>query len=482
MGAGGSAAQLAIPDIEVFMELRSFVRPLTALACATAITACGNRDDVTATPSGALAVIVNTPIARSGAVAIHGPSASSARVASTDTLRGLTPGQYLARAEDGTAADSLVSPVLTGAISDTAVMVEADAIDSVTATYAIRGGSGALWVGKWDGPNLAEGFTSPQLAAAGTAVASDTIGSAATSLTIAGTAIDSAGNLWVTDYINQQILKFTPAQLASGQSTPTVAILTDKEPWGIAFDAHGNLWVSYYNGNNVLKYAASDVSSWSGALGEPAPSLSVSTPNGPLSIAFDANENLWVAGFDEAITYEVAAASLDGSGTVVPTDSLESPYLDHGSGLAFDRAGNLWEGTESGYVVSYSSAQLAAASHGDPAFAQQSPVYRFDGLAFDNSGNLWAGTETENVAMYSPSQQSGGDLSAPARTLVSSAGARTFGLAFNTHDAALPIASTLSARAGARAPRTPRAMAVHRAPPPVVHSHDGSRPGSLRRR
>ena len=427
------------------MELRSFVRPATALACAIAITACGNRDDVTQTPSGALAVIVNTPIARAGAVAIHGPSASTARVSSTDTLRGLTPGQYLARAEDASAADSLVSPVLTGAMSDSAVMVEVDTIKSVTATYAIRGGSGALWVGKWDGVNLAEGFTSPQLAAAGSAVAADTIGAGASSLTISGTAFDSAGNLWVTDYINQQIMKFTPAQLASGESTPAVAISTQKEPWGIAFDARGNLWVSFYNGNNVLQYAASDVSAWSGALTDPAPALTVATPNGPLNIAFDSHENLWVAGFDVPVTYEIAAASLDASGSVVPTDSLVSPYLDHGSGLAFDRAGNLWEGTESGYVVSYSSAQLAAASHGDPVFAQQSPTYQFDALAFDNSGNLWAATETANVAMYSPAQQTAGDLSAPARTLITSVDDRTFGLAFNTHDPALPIASTLSA-------------------------------------
>jgi len=464
------------------MELRSFVRPATALACAFAITACGNRDGVTATPSGALAVIVNTPIARAGAVSIHGPSASSMHVVATDTLRGLTPGQYLARAEDAAAADSLVSPVLNGSMSDTAVMVEVDTTKSVTATYAIRGGSGALWVGKWNAANLAEGFTSPQLAAAGSAAAADSIAGGASTLTISGTAFDSAGNLWVTDYINQQILKFTPAQLASGASTPVVAILTQKEPWGIAFDASGNLWVSFYNGNNVLKYAASDVSAWTGTLSDPAPVLTIATPNGPLSIAFDSHENLWVAGFDVPVTYEIAAASLGATGTAVPTDSLESPYLDHGSGLAFDRAGNLWVGTESGYVVSYSSAQLSAASHGDPVFAQQSLTYQFDGLAFDNSGNLWAATETADVAMYSPAQQSGGDVSAPTRTLATTTGDRTFGLAFNTHDAALPIASTISASESSRAPRAPRSTTVHRAPPPTVHLRDGSRPGSVRRR
>jgi hypothetical protein len=167
----------------------------------------------------------------------------------------------------------------------------------------------------------------------------------------------------------------------------------------------------------------------------------------------------------------------------VPTDSLVSPYLDHGSGLAFDRDGNLWEGTESGFIVSYTSAQLGAASHGDPVFAQQGPSYSFDALAFDNSGNLWAATETGDVAMFSPAQQSSGDLSVPARTLSAATGERTFGLAFNAHDAALPIASTISTANGAsHAPGMPRARAVHRAPPPAVHVRDGSRPGSVRRR
>ena len=461
------------------MELR-FVRPATALTCALALTACGNRADVTAMPSGALAVIVNTPIARAGAVTIHGPAASAARVASTDTLRGLTPGRYLARAEDVAATDSLVSPVLWGTMSDTAVMVDVDTIRSVTATYSIRGGSGALWVGKWSGPNLAEAFTSTQLAAAGSAAPAGTI--AGTSLTISGAAIDSAGNLWVTDYINQQIRKFTPAQLASGESTPVVTIATEKEPWGIAFDAHGNLWVSFYNGNHVLGYSASDVSAWSGALSDPAPTLTVATPNGPLGLAFDAQGNLWVAGFDVPLTYAIAAASLTATGTTVPTDSLESPYLEHGSGLAFDRAGNLWEGTEAGFVVSYSQAQLAAASHGAPVIAQQSPTFQFDAIAFDNSGNLWAATETATLTMYSPAQQAAGDVSLPARTLTTTAGYRTFGLAFDTHDAALPIAATLaSSSRAARAPRVPSAMTVHRAPLPVVHARDGSKPGSVRR-
>jgi sugar lactone lactonase YvrE len=462
------------------MELRSFVRCVTVLASVPAIIACGNREVGTEAGSGALVVVVNTPIARLGTVAIHGPAASTMRVAATDTLRGLTAGEYSARAEDAAASDSIVSPVLAGVMSDSALLLAAGETKTITGTYAIRGGSGALWVGKWGHANLAEGFTSPQLVAAGTADAADTIGAASLDSTIAGAAFDSAGNLWMTDYLNQKILKFTPAQLASGASTPAVSISTQNEPWGIAFDARGNLWVGFYNGNYVLEYAASDVAGWSGALTDPEPALSIATPNGPLGLAFDAQGNLWVAGFDVPLTYKIAASQLVVGGSIVPTDSLESAYLDHASGLAFDRAGNLWVGTESGYIVSYSSAQLSSAAHGEPVFAQQGFSYAFDGLAFDNSGNLWAGTETADVAMYSPAQQTSGDLSAPARTLTSSTGERTFGLAFNAHDAALPIASTLvSASSASRTAQVPQAMRARRAAPPTVHVRDGSRPGHV---
>lgn len=465
------------------MELRSFVRYVTVLASVPAIVACGNREVGTAAGSSALVVVVNTPIAHAAAVAIHGPAASTMRVAATDTLRGLTAGEYLARAEDAAAADSIVSPVLNGVMSDSALLLADGETKTFTGTYAIRGGSGALWVGKWGSVNLAEGFTSPQLAAGGTVAAADTIGAASADLTTAGTAFDSAGNLWVTDYINQEIRKYTPAQLASGASTPSVSISTQKEPWGIAFDARGNLWVGFYNGNYVLEYAATNVAGWSGALTDPAAALSIATPNGPLGLAFDTEGNLWVAGFDVPLTYKIAASQLNTAGSIVPTDSLESDYLIHGSGLAFDRAGNLWEGTELGYIVSYSAAQLIAASHGEPVFAQQGASYAYDGLAFDNSGNLWAGTETPDIAMFSPAQLASGDLSTPARTLRASTGERTFGIAFNAHDSALPIASTLaSASRASSAARVPRAMQLHRAAPPTVHVRDGSRPGHVLRR
>ena len=402
------------------MAPRSSVYHAAALFSAMTILACGNREVGTDPGSASLEVIVNSPIARAGAVSVRGPASSTFVITSTDTLRGLTPGEYVARADNVAVADSLVSPVLAGVITGSPVMVELGRMNSITATYSLRGGSGALWVGKWGMVNLAEGFTSAQLASGGTIAAADTIGAGSTVSTISSTALDPAGNLWVTDYKGQKLLKFTSSQLATGVSAPTVVIQTSKEPWGLAFDASGNLWVSYYNGNYLLEYSASEVERWSGSLTDPAPVLTVTTPNGPLGLAFDRDGSLWVAGFDVPLTYKVSASAIDAAAagaTIAATDSLASAYLDHGSGIAFDRAGNLWEGTELGYLVGYGAAQLASATHGVPAFAQLSPTYEFDALAFDNSGNLWAATEAAAVAMFSPAQLTSGNISIPARSL-----------------------------------------------------------------
>lgn len=458
------------------MELHAFPRLAASIACAIACCGCGNRDATSPGDSATLIVTVNTPILNAGAVQISGPAAFSRTMAHTDTLRGLVAGEYGAVAPTFAMPDSLVSTVLTGVVTGSPVTLEPAQTGSVTADYAIRGGSGALWVGKWGTVNLAEGYTSSQLAAAGTATPADTLGAGASLRNISGMVFDSAGNLWATDYINQRIMKFTPAQLASGASAPVVEFSTSKEPWGMALDSHGNLWVSYYNGNYVAEYSASQLSTWSGSISEPVPALVIDANIGPLGLAFDAAGNLWVAGFDVPMTYEFGAAALASGGSVLPRDSLVSAYLAHGSGLAFDPGGNLWLGTELGYVVGYTSSQLADTARGLPTFAQ-SGASRVDHIAFDNAGNLWMATETPDVLMLSPSQLASGSIVPAARTLTVSSGERTFGLGFDAHNAALPLAPSYS-----MAGRAASVVGASRAPLPIVTPHDGITPGNVPRR
>lgn len=458
------------------MALHPLVRSAALIACATAAAACGNRDAVAPPESASLMVVVNTPIPDAGAVVVTGPSGYASTTAHTDTLHGLVPGAYAAAASAFVTPDSLVGTVLTGVVAGSPVMLEPAQVGMVSSDYTIRGGSGALWVGKWGSVNLAEGFTSPQLAAGAVATAADTLGAGASLRNISSLAFDSTGNMWTTDYIHQQVAMYVPAQLASGSPMPAVAFFTDKEPWGMAFDAQGDLWVSYYNGNYIAEYTASQIATWTGGISEPTPALVIEANIGPLGLAFDANGTLWVAGFDVPMAYAFSAAAIATGGTVLPTDSLVSAFLAHGSGLAFDRGGNLWVGTESRYLAGYTAAQLADTTRGEPTFAQLAPS-RFDALAFDNSGNLWLATETADVVMLSPSQLASGSITPAARTLTAASAERTFGLGFDAHDALLPLAPTYAVVGRSRV-----TMAAARAPVPPMVSRDGSRPGSVARR
>lgn len=83
-----------------------------------------------------------------------------------------------------------------------------------------------------------------------------------------GLALDSQGNLWTADYINNRALQFTPpfttgesaslvigqADFTSSASTTTAAGLS--EPFDVSFDSKGNLYIADYNNNRTVMYSA----------------------------------------------------------------------------------------------------------------------------------------------------------------------------------------------------------------------------------
>jgi serine/threonine protein kinase, bacterial len=64
-----------------------------------------------------------------------------------------------------------------------------------------------------------------------------------------GVAVDTAGDLYVTDGSNNRVLK-----LAAGSATPSVLPFTGlKNPSAVAVDAAGNLYVTDFGNNRVVK-------------------------------------------------------------------------------------------------------------------------------------------------------------------------------------------------------------------------------------
>ncbi len=337
-----------------------------------------------------------------------------------------------------------------GAIVDTAydasgggtVSVTAGATATSTITYAMRPGSGKMWVGE-DGAAV-HGFAASQLASSGSPTADVVLSNASGP---DGVAFDADGNLWVSLIYTPAIAMFTPAQLAStGTPTPSVVITSDGTSLGagyaIAFDAGGNLWVANSSGDRLEMYTPAQLAS----SGSPSPSVvltaAAATLNNPLGMAFDDQGNLWVANASTPAVVKFPPSELASSGTATASVILtaNASSLDRPEGLAFDADGNLWVANESAAtntLVKFTPAQLAASGSpapdvtiSDNGGALSGPV----ALAFDNAGDLWVanyGGSNGPVVKYDAADLSATGAPAAAVTLGGFTGMDVPMIAFN---------------------------------------------------
>jgi sugar lactone lactonase YvrE len=200
-------------------------------------------------------------------------------------------------------------------------------------------------------------------------------------------AVDSKGNLWVSDDTNDRVLEYTPpfsngmaATLAIGQTSTDAATVCYEnpptanrvcDPEGMAFDEKGDLWLTDSRYNRILEYTPPFSTGMAASLelGQPAsapftsgtaiitsPGIpSATSLAAPVTVTFDASGNLWLAdyGFNRVLEYAppfangMAATSVLGQVDFTHGDanrSSNSPAADTLSGpwgLAFDSSGNL---------------------------------------------------------------------------------------------------------------------------------------------
>lgn len=177
-------------------------------------------------------------------------------------------------------------------------------------------------------------------------------------------AIDSRGDLWVSDYNNSRVVEYVPpfsngmaATLAIGQTTtgaltstpcnkgagngsaPTSSTLCDPE--GLTFDASGNLWVADSSNNRVLEFKPPFSTGM-------AASLEVGQPSG-------------------ATAFTTFAVNNGGSGGNPIASSLYGPSMP-----LFDSSGNLWvadggNGRVLMYAPPFSNGMNATQELGEPA-------------------------------------------------------------------------------------------------------------------
>lgn len=393
---------------------------------------------------------------------IVGPQSYSKTLTSTTTLSGLPVGSYTVSAATAFGHDSIVATAYVGAITGSPASVTANGTATVAVTYAVRPGSGAVWVvGGYpyvNGgiPNAAQSYGAAQLRAAGapTPVANLSLATTASYNVDASDAVfDSAGNLWIANQNSNNVIELTASQLVSGNPTPAVTITMQRDsagPIGLRFDAHHNLWVVNQWAGTIIELTPAELVA---GTANPAVTIQDGPPehpsyqNGhnPLEIAFDASGNMWVAhGLYTQNIVEFTASQITASGSPTPTVTL-TPTLSATqndssiiapTGLVFDTQGNLWVAGLGIYEIAASA--LTATGSPTPIRWMTPPrgphgFYDYvTGLAFDDSGNLWfAGFDFGIIGEYTAAQISAGGDPAPAVEITMSGRFAPLRLAFD---------------------------------------------------
>ncbi len=186
-----------------------------------------------------------------------------------------------------------------------------DTSNHVLATYYFSGtGAGAA----------------PVFAGSATAAAVSTIYHASPGFPF-GVTVDAAGNAFVVDVQNNQVLKVAPNQAVTTVSLGT----TLNSPYGLTLDAAGNLYIADAGNNRILKlpYGSST-----------ATALNITGLTYPEGVAVDGAGNIFVANTRAAVTGSTGnIIKLTASGT---QSTLSATGLHFPSTLAIDAVGDIF--------------------------------------------------------------------------------------------------------------------------------------------
>ena len=269
-----------------------------------------------------------------------------------------------------------------------------------------------------------------------------------------GVAVDSAGNIYVADFSNNRIRMIAAsngvistvagngtASFGGDGSPATSASLNT--PRGVAVDSAGNIYVSdagnyrirkFTVGGNITTVAGNGTAGFTGD-GAAATSASLNKPYG---LAVDGAANIYVADVNNQRIRKITAANgvistvagngtagFAGDGTAATSANLNSP-----NGVAVDNAGNIYVADEgngrirkitvaTGFITTVAGNGMSSFG-GDGGLATSASFFTLRDVAVDSAGNLYLGDFGNNRIRK---------ITAPPGIITPSAGNGTSGFA-----------------------------------------------------
>ena len=238
------------------------------------------------------------------------------------------------------------------------------------------------------------------LAGSGQSGSQDGQGTAASFSNPSGIAVDVAGNVYVTDLINNKIRKITPGGLVttlagsgfSGSADGTGAAATFNQPYGIAVDQQGNVFVTDWGNDLIRKITPTGVVTTiagSGSAGLADGIGSAASFNQPFGIAVDEHGDLYVADTGNEEIREITPAGLvttvAGDGKKGSSDGISgSATFYQPTGVVSDGAGNIYIADEFNQLIR----RVVVLSN----YTIDKPLPA--GLMFDHTTGIISGTPT----------------------------------------------------------------------------------------
>jgi uncharacterized protein (TIGR03437 family) len=251
-----------------------------------------------------------------------------------------------------------------------------------------------------------------------------------------GVAVDSSGNLYIADTVNNRIRMVSSGAIIKGSNgvittvagngtsgysgdngAPTSAKLY--APEGVAVDSAGNLYIADSGNNRIRKVSGGLITTVAGNgtqgySGDNGPATSAEL-NGPQSVAVDSSGNVYIADLSNNRIRKVssgAIATIAGNGTGFGGDNgaPTSAQLDAPLAVAVDPAGDVYIADMSnnrirkvsGGVITTVAGTGAQGYNGDNGPATNAQLHFPQGVAVDSAGNLYiADSSNHRIRMVS---------------------------------------------------------------------------------